>query len=49
MIAPTETRKNSRLTQYDDIREAVVANAVKNVPALKREKAKGSNRSLAEF
>lgn len=48
-IAYSETKRNARLTSFDGIRDVVIANAVKNVPEIKREKAKGSNKSLREF
>jgi hypothetical protein len=41
--------KNTRLTQYEEIKEAVIANAVKDVPVLKKAKDKEKNTSLAEF
>lgn len=47
-ITYVESRKNARLTQYDDIKDVVIANAIKNVPEMKKEK-RDTNRSLSEF
>jgi len=44
-----EVKKNCRLTQFDDIKDLVVANAVKDVPSLKKVKDNKPNRSLSEF
>lgn len=41
--------KNTRLTQYEDIKDAVIANAVKDVPVLKKAKDKEKNSSLSQF
>ena len=49
MIKEQEGKKNSRLTEYEDIRDVVVANAVKNVPALKKAKGNDKNASLSQF
>lgn len=44
-----DAKKNSRLTHFDEIKEVVIANTVKNVPELKKEKKAENNKSLAEF
>jgi hypothetical protein len=40
--------QNARLTQFEEVKELVVANAVKNVPSLKKKKS-GTNTSLMAF
>jgi hypothetical protein len=49
MVSSEEAKKNTRLTQFEDIKQVVVANAVKNVPELRKAKAQGTNRALSEF
>ena len=44
-----EEVRDSRLTEYEDIKDVVVANAVKNVPVLKKAKNKDANTSLSQF
>lgn len=44
-----EAKKNSRLTQFEDLKEVVIANAVKDVPELKKAKARERNSSLSQF
>jgi hypothetical protein len=42
-------KRNSKLVQFDELKDAVVANAVKNVPEARKEKKKEDNRSLSDF
>ncbi|MEK6848955.1 MAG: hypothetical protein AABY01_00100 [Nanoarchaeota archaeon] len=42
-------KKNTRLTSFDDLKEIVIANTVKNVPEMKKEKKTIENKSLSEF
>ena len=42
-------RKNSKLVQFDELKDAVIANVVKNVPEVKKEKKPEQNRSLDDF
>jgi hypothetical protein len=42
-------KRNSKLVQFDELKDAVIENAVKNVPVLKKEKKPEQNRGLGEF
>ena len=42
-------KRNSKLVQFDELKEAVIENAVKNVPELRKEKKQEQNRGLGEF
>ena len=36
-------KKNSKLVQFDELKDAVIENVVKNVPELKKEKKQGQD------
>jgi hypothetical protein len=42
-------KRNSKLTQFEELKDAVIANTVKNVPAMRKEKKQEENKSLSEF
>ena len=44
-----ERRKNKRLTDFDDLREFVIANAVKNTVVFKKQKTAEQSRLIQEF
>ena len=49
MIAYEEMKKNKKLTEYEDIKEIVIANAVKKMRVNKKTKENEQNRLLDEF
>jgi len=44
-----ERRKNKRLTDFDDLRDFVIANSVKNTIVFKKQKTAEKSRLLHEF
>ena len=48
-ISVEATKRNTRLTQFEEVRDIVIANAVKNVPELKKAKETKQNRTLASY
>lgn len=42
-------KRNSKLTQFEELKDAVIANTVKNVPEMGKEKKKAQNHSLDDF
>ena len=42
-------KRNSKLTQFKELKDAVIANTVKNVPEAKKGRKQGEDRSLDEF
>ena len=42
-------KRNSKLIQFDELKDAVIANVVKDVPEAKKEKKQEQNKSLSEF
>lgn len=49
MISYEEMKKNKKLTEYEDIREIVIANAVKRIRENKKTKENEQDRLLDEF
>lgn len=49
MVSYNAQRKNSKLVQFDELKDAVIDNTVKNVPEAKKEKKREQNRGLDEF
>ncbi|MBI4151001.1 hypothetical protein HY492_02650 [Candidatus Woesearchaeota archaeon] len=49
MISFNESKKNARLTQFEDIKYAVIANVVKHVPEIKKVKETKANKTLTQF
>ena len=49
MIAYEEMKKNKKLTEYEDIKEIVIANAVKRMKENKKTKENEQDRLLDEF
>jgi hypothetical protein len=48
-ISAETTKRNTRLTQFEDVKDIVIANMVKNVPELKKAKETKANQSLMAF
>jgi hypothetical protein len=42
-------KRDSKLVQFDELKDAVISNAVKNVPQVKKEKKQEANHSLSDF
>jgi hypothetical protein len=42
-------KRDSKLFHFDELKEAVISNSVKNVPAVKKEKKHKANHSLSDF
>ena len=42
-------KRNSKLIQFDELKDIVIANTVKNVPVAKKEKKQEANHSLSDF
>jgi hypothetical protein len=42
-------KRNSTLIQFDELKDAVIANVVKDVPEAKKEKKQEQNKSLSDF
>jgi len=49
VITYNAQKRNSKLTQFDELKDAVIENTVKNVPQAKKEKKPEQNRALSEF
>jgi len=49
LIAYEEMKKNKKLTEYEDIKEIVIANAVKRMKENKKTKENEQDRLLDEF
>jgi len=48
-IAYKEIMKNHRLTKFKETKELVIANAINNVPEVKRKQSKGMQSMLSHF
>lgn len=49
MINTEEAKKNKKLVEYEDIKEIVIANAIKKMRENKKTKEKEQDRLLMEF